>query len=75
MVSATRALFQHSNTPLHALSRTLTPALPVIIAAADRLDSGCLFDEVGDLGEIAGEVIVGPQTRGSQPPEAGPARP
>ena len=44
---------------------------PVVVATANRLESGRLFDEAGDLGEIAREAVVGPRTRGCERPELG----
>src|SRR6516162_1357533 len=42
---------------------------PVIVATADRLDSGRFFDKARDLGEVAGEAVVGPRTHGCPPAE------
>ena len=39
---------------------------PVIVAAAHRFELGVLFDESCDLGEIAGEIIIGPRAFGGE---------
>ena len=44
---------------------------PVVVATADRLESRRLFDEAGDLGQIASKVVARPRARGGKRSELG----
>ena len=44
---------------------------PVVIATADSLHAGRLFNETCNLCQIAGKIIVGPRARGSKTSELG----